>query len=203
MKRKHLIPLFLVVILSFALTTSSLAAERRASDQINRYSIAVTPVSNSLQVTFSVYSYSLADKIGCESIEVYEKSGSRWSLMESLDENDAGMSTSNSRKYVNTILLRQRARRGVQGRCNHLRGRQRGPGHQDPDKICDRGVSPTQPQNIQSGPQHCCPPSICQNRDGPDVPKSPPHQPPPSAASPPGGKPGAEPGACFDSQDHA
>jgi len=102
-KRKHLIPLFLVVILSFALTTSSLAAERRASDQINRYSIAVTPVSNSLQVTFSVYSYSLADKIGCESIEVYEKSGSRWSLTESLDENDAGMSTSNSRKYVNTI----------------------------------------------------------------------------------------------------
>lgn len=103
MKRKHLISLFFVVILSFALTTSSLAAERRASDQINRYSIAVTPVSSSLKVSVSVSSYSLADKIGCESIEVYEKSGSRWSLTESLDENDAGMSRTNSGSYSHTI----------------------------------------------------------------------------------------------------
>ena len=43
------------------------------------------------------------DKIGCESIKVYEKSGTRWTLVNSADEDDLGMSQYNSRLQKNTI----------------------------------------------------------------------------------------------------
>lgn len=43
------------------------------------------------------------NKLGCESIKVYEKSGSRWISCETWDEDDTGMSRSNGAMYANTI----------------------------------------------------------------------------------------------------
>lgn len=80
------------------------AAESRASDQISMYGITVTPASGVLSVRFSVAGYGIMDKVGCESIYVYEKSGSSWRLTESWDEDDPGMSRYNSYSQVNTIL---------------------------------------------------------------------------------------------------
>ena len=55
-----------------------------------------------------LYTHKDTDVAGSDAVDKLElksgiQAGSRWSLTESLDENDAGMSTSNSRKYVNTI----------------------------------------------------------------------------------------------------
>ena len=43
------------------------------------------------------------NKIGCESIEVYEKEGADWQLVESLDEDDEGMSSTNVPRHRNDI----------------------------------------------------------------------------------------------------
>lgn len=45
------------------------------------------------------------DRIGCESIEVYENVNGRWSWVDSLDEDDTGMSEINARKFANTIYI--------------------------------------------------------------------------------------------------
>ena len=42
-------------------------------------------------------------EIGCESIKVYDESGSSWSLVESWDEYDSGMSKSNERIFSDTV----------------------------------------------------------------------------------------------------
>ena len=57
-------------------------------------------------VAFAVPTFARAseqDEIGCESIDVYEKSGSRWILFESWDENDSGMAKSNAKTFANVI----------------------------------------------------------------------------------------------------
>ena len=63
----------------------------------------MTPTSGTLNVKFSVSGTSMREKIGCESIKVYEKSGTQWTLVDSTDEDDLGMSRYNSRSQKNTI----------------------------------------------------------------------------------------------------
>ena len=104
MKMKRLISLVSAVICLFMLSIPASALEYRASDQISMHGITVTPASNTLSVRFSVSGSGVMDKIGCESIYVYEKSGSRWTLAESWDEDDPGMSRYNSYSQINTIL---------------------------------------------------------------------------------------------------
>lgn len=79
------------------------ATEMRASDQITHYSIDVSSSSGEIDVEVSVKGIGISSKIGCESIKVYEKSGSRWVLAESLDEDDPGMSEKNTLFYLNVI----------------------------------------------------------------------------------------------------
>lgn len=103
MKLKRLSPFLMSLFSLFLFVLPSFALETKSSALISSYNITVTPSSNVLSIKFSVSGNVIMDQLGCESIEVYEKSGSRWSLTESLDENDASMSTSNDRKYINTI----------------------------------------------------------------------------------------------------
>lgn len=79
------------------------ATEMRASDQISNYSIDVSSSSGEIDVLVTVRGIGTSSKLGCESIEVYEKSGSRWVLAESLDEDDPGMSDYNAMAYLNVI----------------------------------------------------------------------------------------------------
>lgn len=103
MKLSRLISLSLAFICVFLLTTQAFAAEARSSKQISSYNITVTPATNSLLVGFSINGSGIVSKLGCESITIYEKSGSRWIFVDSWDENDSGMSRSNGYTYKNTI----------------------------------------------------------------------------------------------------
>lgn len=103
MKLKRCVSFALVFLCMFTLTISAYAIEDRASDQISLFDISVTSTSDTLNVKFSVSGTSRMDKIGCESIKVYEKSGTRWTLVNSADEDDLGMSQYNSRLQKNTI----------------------------------------------------------------------------------------------------
>lgn len=103
MKLKRYVSFALVFICMFTLTISAYAIENRASDQIAVYDISVTPTSGTLNVKFSVSGTNIMDKLGCESIMVYEKSGTRWTLVDSMEENDPGMSRYNTNAQKNTI----------------------------------------------------------------------------------------------------
>lgn len=95
MKQNRFVSLLMVAICMFLIAVPALAAETRASNQITSYNITVTPASSTLNVKFSVSGNTIMNKIGCESIKVYEKSGSLWSSYESWDEDDTGMSRNN------------------------------------------------------------------------------------------------------------
>ena len=103
MKAKRFISFIFATVCLFMLTIPSFATENRASAQIALYEIVVTPTAGTINVKFTVSGSSIMNKIGCESIEVYEKSGSSWDLTESWDEDDNGMSLYNSIAQRNTI----------------------------------------------------------------------------------------------------
>lgn len=109
MKQNRFVSLLMVAICMFLIAVPALAAETRASNQITSYDITVTPASSTLNVKFSVSGNTIMNKIGCESIKVYEKSGSLWSSYESWDEDDTGMSRNNSMRYANTIYCDSKA----------------------------------------------------------------------------------------------
>lgn len=94
MKRNRLAAITVSVICIIALIIPTFAIETRASDQIRIYHMNVDPIAGSLSVQFSVTGNGHMNKLGCESIKVYEKSNSRWVLTESLNEDDDGMSRS-------------------------------------------------------------------------------------------------------------
>lgn len=102
MKNK-LIAFICVVACLAAMIVPAFAAETRASSQIFHYSMDATMSKGTIKVYFSVDGVGTMQKIGCESIYIYEKSGTRWSLVESFSESDSGMSKTRSVGHVNTI----------------------------------------------------------------------------------------------------
>lgn len=65
----------------------------------------VTPTKGELNVKFSVTANGPANKVGCESIYVYEKSGTNWTFVDSRDEDDSGMSRNNYYAHANNIYF--------------------------------------------------------------------------------------------------
>lgn len=108
MKRRLIASVFAVMCL-MTMTISAFAVEARASEQISQYSMDATNSSGTIKVYFSVSSLKTKTKIGCSSIYVYEKSGTRWSLVESLTEDDFGMSRTNTFSHKNTIYCASEA----------------------------------------------------------------------------------------------
>lgn len=109
LKKKHLLSLLLTVICIFSFTIPISADSSKASDQISAYLINVDSRSSAINVKFSVTGNGIANKLGCESIDVYKQSGSQWVLSESKDEYDTGMSQYNSFTYTNTIYCNAEA----------------------------------------------------------------------------------------------
>ena len=103
MKRTKLITSICALICVMMMLLPTYATEMRASDQITHYFINVTSSSGEIDVVVSVRGVGVSTKLGCESIEVYEKSGSRWVLAESFDEDDPGMSNYNALSYYDSI----------------------------------------------------------------------------------------------------
>ena len=102
MKRKKLISLFCSVVCVVLMAVPVLA---RASGQITGYFMDVMSSDSQIKVDFSVNGTGVMDRIGCESVYLYESSGSRWVEVDHLDENDSGMSRSNARTYSNLVDL--------------------------------------------------------------------------------------------------
>ncbi len=101
--KKRLISLTCASICLLMMTISAFAIEMRASEQIISYSMNAVAAGDTIEVTFSVTGINTTSKLGCESIYIYEKSGTRWSLVENLTEDDFGMSRTNTYKHRNTI----------------------------------------------------------------------------------------------------
>lgn len=93
---------FVLVIATF-LSLNTFAISNRASDQLKSYSISITPSSGKILVTAYVFGDGQMNKIGCESIEIYDKNGSRWDSYVDLDEDDDYMSSTNIHAYAHTF----------------------------------------------------------------------------------------------------
>ena len=89
MKKTRIISLVLVFMMLLSL--GALAVDSKASDQINRYDIRVTPTTGYINVKASIYGKGQMDKIGCESIYVYEYRSAAWTLVGHDDESDPDM----------------------------------------------------------------------------------------------------------------
>lgn len=100
MTKRRLLVLFMAVIFMFTMSVSAMA---RASDQIGSYDIDVAPFSDEIEVYFSVFGAGMMNKIGCESIYVYEVGD--LTPVESFDEYDAGMSRRNGSSHTNSIYF--------------------------------------------------------------------------------------------------
>ena len=97
---KRLLAIFMCAV---CLTMLTVPAFARASAQISSYEITASTSSNTIWVEFYVDANTKMEKIGCESVDLYELSGTKWILCESLDEKDSGMSRSNARAFSNDI----------------------------------------------------------------------------------------------------
>ena len=97
MKHKKLLSLFCAVVCMMTMVIPSFA---RASTQINDYWVDVISDDGQIYIDFSVSGTGTMEKIGCESIYIFEDSGR---LMDSFDEDDTGMSRSNTVRHANTI----------------------------------------------------------------------------------------------------
>lgn len=102
MKMKRLISFFCVTI---CMMTMTLQAFARASDQLENYWMEAGTSNGQIYVEFMVAGTGSMDRIGCESIKVYENANGRWDEIESRGELDSGMSQMNARKHSNTIYI--------------------------------------------------------------------------------------------------
>ena len=100
MTRKRIVALLTTIVFMLLMSVSAMA---RASDQISSYDIDVAPFSDEIEVYFSVFGAGPMNKIGCESIYVYEVGD--LTPVESFDEYDAGMSRRNGFSHTNSIYF--------------------------------------------------------------------------------------------------
>lgn len=98
MKKVKIVALALTCMV--LLSVGALAVESRASDQISAYSIVVTPMSGYINVKASVNGNGLMDELGCQSIYVYEESGTSWKLIYSDLESASNMCTNDSSRQI-------------------------------------------------------------------------------------------------------
>lgn len=103
--KKNFLASIILLIVSLVILTVPVFATLYASGQIRDYSINVSAGTNTIDVTFRVNANDVMNKIGCESISIYEKVGTRWKYSDelSLYENNSGMSKSNSYIHKNII----------------------------------------------------------------------------------------------------
>ena len=88
--------LALVLVIAIVLSVPVFAVEDRASDQISRHDIRVTPMDGQIVIRASIYGNGPMNKLGCESIYLYKQYGSVWISNEWLLEDDYNMYNTNS-----------------------------------------------------------------------------------------------------------
>ena len=106
MKKSRIIALFCALVCVTTLIVPTVASTERASDQISLYWMDTIVTKGAVNIEFSITGKGLSNKLGCESIYLYEKSGSAWIYAYSRTENDPGMSNVNKGNHANTISLK-------------------------------------------------------------------------------------------------
>lgn len=106
MKKSRIIALFCALVCVTTLIVPTVASTERASDQISLYWMDTIVTKGAVNIEFSITGKGLSNKLGCESIYLYEKSGSAWIYEDSRTENDPGMSNVNKGNHANTISLK-------------------------------------------------------------------------------------------------
>ena len=93
------------------LSIPSFGADTRASEQIHMHLVYAVAEPGQIYVEASIYGNGIMDKIGCQSIDIFEDDNGWWSLCYTLSENDEGMSsedtsmpTRSNPKSVSTIM---------------------------------------------------------------------------------------------------
>ena len=102
MRKKRLIALICVLVCVMITVVPAFAMETRASQQIKSYAMDASASSKSIDVYFLVSGTGNVTKVGCESIDIYTKSGSSWTWSTGKTESDSGMSKA-GRLHTNTI----------------------------------------------------------------------------------------------------
>ncbi len=77
----------LVIVFAMLMSLPTLAVEDRASDQIGRHDIRVTALSGQIGIKASIVGVATMNKVGCQSIYLYERYGTGWLLVDRLREN--------------------------------------------------------------------------------------------------------------------
>jgi len=105
MKIKRFFSIIMSIICMSTLCVPSFAVDARASAQIAAYEMDVAPTTDKLAIFFSITGSGKMDKIGCESIYVYELINSEWTIVSSQTklENDSGMSNTSAFFHTNII----------------------------------------------------------------------------------------------------
>ena len=78
MKTKRVLSSFLVLACLVSLIIPTFAATARASDQIRAYRMDTIVTEGAVNIEFSITGKIIMNKIGCESIYLYRKSGNAW-----------------------------------------------------------------------------------------------------------------------------
>lgn len=105
MKKKKVLALLCAMVCVITLVIPTFAASARASDQIRLYWMDTIVTKGAVNVEFSITGKVIMNKLGCESIYLYRKSGSAWVYEDSMKENDTGMSATKKGNHGNTITL--------------------------------------------------------------------------------------------------
>lgn len=103
MKKNRVISLFLAFVCMVNLIIPAFAVTARASDQIMAYRMDTIVTEGAVNIEFSIAGTFVMNKLGCESIYLYRKSGNAWVFVDSKKEDDSGMSTTNRGHHANTI----------------------------------------------------------------------------------------------------
>ena len=101
-KCRGLFSLCIALCLMAVLVPTS-AFDLRASEQIYYHSIDASASGGEIVTRFTVWGNETMDKLGCQSIKIYEKRGSSWISVASFDEDDTGMSRTDGTRHSNSI----------------------------------------------------------------------------------------------------
>ena len=98
MKIKRLIAISLILVM--LLSVPAFASVNRASDQIGRHDIKVTPLEGQIAIKASIYGNGSMNKLGCESIYLFKQYGSAWISNDWYLEDDYNMYSTNSPAHM-------------------------------------------------------------------------------------------------------
>ena len=112
MKKTKLLTGFIALFCAVALVIPTFAADTRASDQISMYYMDVSTSKGSIDIEFSIKGVGTVDKLGCQSIYIYERNGDTLRYVKRVLEDDDGMSATNTFTHANLISCTAEA--GVQ-----------------------------------------------------------------------------------------